>query len=172
MKLSSFLTAAVCCTFLLLGACKNEGDAIKEAAAQTLDDGAANDKAAPAFNETPATPPPTTAEPAQNAKGVWHYTCPKGCAGGAGAASPCPKCGTTLTHNQAYHGDANTATTTPTMTAPGANPATPPAAEPAQNAKGVWHYTCSAGCPGGAGSASACAKCGKTLAHNSAYHSK
>lgn len=48
-------------------------------------------------------PPPTSQEPPQNAKGVWHYTCPKGCAGGAGAAGPCPKCGTALAHNPVYH---------------------------------------------------------------------
>jgi len=42
--------------------------------------------------------------------------------------------------------------------------------EPPQNAAGVWHYTCADGCAGGAGSAVACAGCGKTLAHNQAYH--
>jgi len=30
------------------------------------------------------TPPTKPAEPAQNAAGVWHYTCPNGCAGGGG----------------------------------------------------------------------------------------
>ncbi|MBK9271813.1 MAG: hypothetical protein IPM48_09450 [Saprospiraceae bacterium] len=50
---------------------------------------------------TPVSGPPQNAP--QNAKGVWHFTCPKGCAGGAGAAGPCPKCGEALTHNQAYH---------------------------------------------------------------------
>ncbi len=44
------------------------------------------------------------------------------------------------------------------------------APEPAQNAAGVWHYTCNNGCAGGAGSAIACAGCGTTLVHNSAYH--
>lgn len=42
-------------------------------------------------------------EPPQNAAGVWHYTCPKGCAGGAGSAVACSQCGSTLAHNQAYH---------------------------------------------------------------------
>ena len=42
-------------------------------------------------------------EPPQNAKGVWHYTCPKGCKGGAGAAEPCKSCKTELTHNAVYH---------------------------------------------------------------------
>jgi hypothetical protein len=120
-----------------------------------------------------AVPTPNAAkkpEPAQNAKGVWHYTCPKGCAGGAGAAQACAKCGTTLVHNTAYHENA-----TPSVAAnpvPGAanQPVAPPKPEPAQNAKGVWHYTCAAGCAGGAGAATACAKCGKTLVHNATYH--
>ncbi|MEM1120036.1 MAG: hypothetical protein AAGJ18_06275 [Bacteroidota bacterium] len=42
--------------------------------------------------------------------------------------------------------------------------------EPAQNANGIWHYICSAGCAGGAGSAGNCATCGGALAHNAAYH--
>lgn len=50
---------------------------------------------------TPATPP--APEPAQNTAGVWHYTCPNGCEGGAGSAGTCAKCGTALAHNSAYH---------------------------------------------------------------------
>lgn len=96
-------------------------------------------------------------EPAQNAQGVWHYTCGNGCAGGAGSASACSTCGNTLVHNQGYHSNANAQSNTP-------------APEPSQNASGVWHYTCSNGCSGGAGSATACNSCGTTLAHNSAYH--
>jgi len=53
-------------------------------------------------NPLAVTPPPK--EPAQNAEGVWHYTCPTGCEGGGGSATPCAKCGTTLVHNSAYHG--------------------------------------------------------------------
>ena len=52
---------------------------------------------------TPPTMTPPTAEPAQNAAGVWHYTCGNGCKGGAGAAGTCGTCGGTLAHNQAYH---------------------------------------------------------------------
>ena len=52
---------------------------------------------------TPATPTPPTAEPAQNTAGVWHYTCSNGCAGGAGSAIACASCGSTLSHNSAYH---------------------------------------------------------------------
>lgn len=149
---------------------------------------------------TSTTPPAPTAEPAQNAEGVWHYTCPTGCAGGAGSAVACATCGTTLTHNQLYHNNnpaptpaTNGLTATPAA-AGGGNPislggnsainplggaattavtpppAAPKAPEPPQNAAGVWHYTCSNGCAGGAGSAVACAGCGNTLAHNQAYH--
>jgi len=141
-----------------------------------------------------AVPPPTatpTPEPAQNAEGVWHFTCAKGCEGGAGKIGPCPKCGEQLAHNQAYHagqanqpgatatinkGDAtNTQTIQPQITTtpggtPGAPAATPPPAEPAQNAAGVWHFTCPKGCAGGAGKVGPCGKCGEQLAHNQAYH--
>ena len=113
------------------------------------------------------------AEPAQNAAGVWHYTCAKGCAGGAGAAGNCATCGGPLAHNQAYHGAANNMPAANPVTAPApAAPATvtPQQTEPAQNAKGVWHYTCAKGCAGGSGTAGACATCGNTLEHNQSYH--
>ena len=136
------------------------------------------------------TPPAPGAEPAQNATGVWHYTCPTGCSGGAGSAVPCATCGTTLVHNTTYHANDNKGATNPTVgsTPPinlgdgssiapiGGIPGAPAAAappkvpEPAQNAAGVWHYTCGAGCAGGAGSAVPCASCGATLAHNAGYH--
>ena len=102
---------------------------------------------------------------AQNAQGVYHYTCSDGCAGGAAAAGNCISCGKALAHNQAYHANTNnTPLTTPT------NTASTPTTESGQNAAGVWHYTCSNGCAGGAGSAGNCVSCGNTLAHNSAYH--
>lgn len=139
----------------------------------------------------PTTPPAKTPEPAQNAAGVWHYTCPKGCEGGGASAIACAGCGTTLAHNQAYHGAAattpsitppapgGTAPISPILTNPNPSQTTttqqpltipPKPNEPPQNAAGVWHYTCSAGCAGGGGSATACAGCGKTLVHNTAYH--
>ena len=56
---------------------------------------------------TTTTPTGTTGTPtppaATNAAGVYHYTCPNGCAGGAGAAGACATCGATLAHNAAYH---------------------------------------------------------------------
>jgi hypothetical protein len=171
MKFITFMTAMALCAVTLFTACGNDGYAARDAAVESLQ------QTAPA-GDAAATPPTTTPEPAQNAAGVWHYTCPKGCEGGAGSAEACAKCGTTLVHNTAYHppADATPTQTTPTNSATtlpeGLTPTTPPTQtpEPAQNAKGVWHYTCSAGCAGGAGSAVACAKCGKTLAHNQEYH--
>lgn len=55
-------------------------------------------------NMTPVSgPPPAKNYPPQNAKGIWHYICPKSCPGGAGEEVPCPKCGVTLVHNPKYH---------------------------------------------------------------------
>src|SRR5690606_42004993 len=54
------------------------------------------------LGNTPATTA-STPEPAQNTAGVWHYTCPNGCAGGAGATGKCATCGGDLAHNTAYH---------------------------------------------------------------------
>ncbi|MBK6932513.1 MAG: hypothetical protein IPH12_17295 [Saprospirales bacterium] len=48
----------------------------------------------------PAQPTPS---PAKNAAGVYHYTCAKGCAGGAASAGKCATCGGDLAHNAAYH---------------------------------------------------------------------
>ena len=147
----------------------------------------------------PATQAPATVNiPAGDDGIVHHYICPDQCAGGVGAAAgSCPVCGKVMSHNQAFHsqGQAAQATTTTTSSAapgqiisapstsgngkpsidvtnPGAQNLTipPPTAEPAQNAQGVWHYTCANGCAGGAGSATACASCGSTLAHNAVYH--
>ncbi len=174
MKFLRFLTVFSISAITVFSACKSDGDAARDAAVESIQ----GQQPAADGTTPPATPTP---EPAQNATGVWHYTCPKGCEGGAGSAEACAKCGTTLVHNTAYHPPANNpaaaapatnATSLPEgMTAvpnPTTNPT--PTPEPAQNAKGVWHYTCSAGCAGGAGSAVACAKCGKTLAHNQTYH--
>jgi len=104
---------------------------------------------------------------AQAAGSAYHYTCSQGCAGGSAAAGNCSTCGNPLAHNQAYHNNTNNTPTTTTPTNPNTTPPTP---EPSQNTAGVWHYTCSQGCAGGAGSASNCANCGTKLAHNSAYH--
>ena len=116
---------------------------------------------------TPISTAPTTA--AASAGGASHYICPNSCEGSGGdAQANCPVCGTKYIHNQAYHSQPSQTTTTTTTTTP-TSPTTP-TPEPAQNAAGVWHYTCPSGCAGGGGSAVACATCGATLAHNTAYH--
>ena len=111
--------------------------------------------------------------------GVLHYICPNNCQGSGGAsAGTCPVCGSEYTHNQAFHnqpsggGDAGLPsglTLDPTSGATSL-PSIPATTEPAQNAAGVWHYTCTAGYAGGAGSAGNCASCGQALAHNTGYH--
>lgn len=113
---------------------------------------------------------------------VKHYICSNNCANsGADAAGNCPVCGNAYVHNDAYHNNAAAPTPATPAGLPG-NPTSvdqatsnvtftdPNSTEPAQNAAGVWHYTCSAGCAGGAGAAGNCASCGGALAHNSAYH--
>ncbi|TNE51956.1 MAG: hypothetical protein EP344_16125 [Bacteroidetes bacterium] len=55
----------------------------------------------PAGTTNQATPPPPS--PAQNAAGAYHYSCPKGCAGGSGTKGTCASCGGELAHNAAYH---------------------------------------------------------------------
>lgn len=93
-----------------------------------------------------------------------HYYCPNSCPGSGGdAGGKCPTCGTDYVHNDAYHLQGAAAPQIP-------DPAAAAAPEPAQNAKGVWHYSCPKGCEGGAGAAGPCAKCGTALAHNGTYH--
>ena len=159
--------ALLCASVLLVGCADDKG--VRENAANTLD--------VPAATEGAVTPPSTPAATVNS--NVQHYICPNNCAGSGGAAQgTCPVCGTAYQHNAAYHNQpgATNATTTPTttttpITTPGNTQVTPPTtASPAQNAAGVWHYTCSAGCAGGAGAAGNCASCGSPLAHNAAYH--
>src|SRR5690606_39189010 len=100
------------------GKCPKCGaDLTHNAAYHTNQGGAAGENPANAIQVNPSnmqmttvTAPPTTVSgsatppPGQNAAGVWHYVCPNGHAeGGSGSQGSCPKCGTALTHNQAYH---------------------------------------------------------------------
>ncbi|MCB0629385.1 MAG: heavy metal-binding domain-containing protein [Saprospiraceae bacterium] len=127
----------------------------------------------PTPNPTVTPTSAATSSTAQNTGGVFHYICSNGCAGGAASATACATCGNTLVHNQAYHSQAATTPAAPTLSSPVFNQATTSPASStsaAQNAAGVYHYTCSNGCSGGAGSAIACATCGNTLVHNQAYH--
>lgn len=158
MKFIKILPILLFCSLLALQSCKDKASDSKIEATDSME-----------VSNTPAQPNPT-AEPAQNADGVWHYTCSKGCTGGAGVAgSICATCGGPLDHNQAYHAAASANPSNPIMLPP-TNATPPPTPEPAQNAAGVWHYTCAKGCAGGAGTASNCSTCGGPLAHNQAYH--
>jgi len=184
MKILQIATAALIVAIGAFTACQNDSSATQ---GSTGDNATENPAILPGNlqegqgmtsqdgkNPTIVTVPPADqaalAEPAQNAAGVWHYTCSKGCAGGAGSAIACAKCGTALTHNTGYHPkvDGAKAANTSTQATPPPPPTQKP--EPAQNASGVWHYTCSGGCAGGAGATGPCAKCGKALEHNTTYH--
>ena len=167
MKYFKILAIVLLSSVISFYACNEKADSRKKEAREALE--ISNPTSIPnATTPNPAIPNPATPEPAQNAEGVWHYTCSAGCAGGAGAAGNCATCGGALAHNSAYHANTNSTTTTPPIT-PQINPTAPPATA-AQNAAGVWHYTCSAGCAGGAGAAGNCGTCGGALAHNAAYH--
>ena len=159
MKYLKILPILLFCSVISFFACNDTTKSQKEEAPKQFE---ASDlpTLTNAPNSTNATP-----EPSQNAGGVWHYTCAKGCDGGAGSAVNCNTCGDLLVHNQAYHAKANS---TPTSTSiPFMNP---PAVESGKNTAGVWHYTCEKGCEGGAGAAGNCSSCGTTLTHNTAYH--
>jgi len=161
MKYFKIIAILSISSVIFLSACKDNSNTQKQETKEPME--VLNSPTTP--NAT--TPNPATLEPPQNASGVWHYTCSKGCAGGSGAAGSCNNCGGPLAHNTAYHANANNTPTPP----PYANtPTPPPTAEPSQNAAGVWHYTCGKGCAGGSGAAGACGTCGGTLAHNTAYH--
>lgn len=162
-------------TLLLVAACGSDSTsntdttgASGDAATGTLSGGANSPTVMPAAPDAPMTAP----APAAATGGVEHYVCPKGCKGGGGPAQAnCPACGTAFVHNQAFHAqDPKNAASPTQMPTPTPAPAGTP--EPAQNAAGVWHYTCGKGCAGGAGAAGNCAKCGGPLSHNTAYHSK
>ena len=113
-----------------------------------------------------STPAPITANPAAPANNLPHWYCTNSCEGsGADAQGNCPVCGTAYLHNAAFHNQAPAGTNPATPVTP---PVTPPS--PAQNANGVYHYTCGNGCSGGAGAQGNCASCGGALAHNDAYH--
>lgn len=159
MKYVKIITILLLSSAISFYACNDRSNAVREEARESLK--VSSSPALPgAAVQNPAIP-----EPTQNAAGVWHYTCSQGCSGGGGKDDLCATCGGALAHNPAYHANDNVApanATTPSAI-------TPPV-DPAQNAAGVWHYTCGNGCAGGAGTAGACGTCGNALAHNDAYH--
>ena len=167
MKISSLFTIALFAAFTLVTACKNKAD---ETSNQPI---SAPVDSSGIFNAQ------NTSEPAPTNPNEPHWKCPKNCAGSGGAAQgKCPVCGSDYVHNAAYHGTppaAGSSPSDPIKINPENSTATPaqtppPATASAQNAKGVFHYTCSKGCAGGAASAGNCAKCGNALTHNAAFH--
>lgn len=120
-------------------------------------------------NATP--PPPPAAAQGASANGEKHYICPNNCEGSGGdSGGTCPTCGATYVHNAAFHAQQNNLGTP--QNTPGSIMTNPQAQtpEPAQNANGVWHYTCPNGCAGGGGTAGPCPSCGATMVHNATYH--
>jgi hypothetical protein len=173
MKHFKIVAILLLSSFTLFYSCKEETEVAKE------DTNTLNETTNPVdflnsiSTSNAVAPPQANSEPAQNATGVWHYTCAKGCAGGAGSAVNCTTCGNPLQHNQAYHGNVTNTPTKAPITTPNTQTSTTipaPQPEPAQNAAGVWHYTCEKGCAGGSGAPEACKSCGTTLAHNATYH--
>ena len=176
MKFSIFLFLALIGLFITVSSCSSKKeDPAAVTQADSIPDGAM------------VSPDAGAARIASGTTGEAHYKCPKNCEGGTGSAKgPCPVCGTEMAHNQAFHAQAgatpgstpetpikvdpinstgaNTISATPSTTNPTITP------EPAQNAKGVWHFTCAKGCAGGAGAQGTCATCGGPLSHNQAYH--
>ena len=113
---------------------------------------------------------------------VHHYICADKCVGGHSPnPGTCPVCGKTLAHNQAFHDQQQQSPAMQTDPATGGSPAIQ-AQQPPQNesvnipagADGkVHHYICTAGCKGGhSENAGNCPVCGKTLAHNQAWHNQ
>ena len=92
MKYIKILSILLLSTVTTFYACNDKADARKQDTSDTIE-----------VTDMQTPPSATTPEPAQNAEGIWHYTCEKGCAGGAGAAGTCASCGGPLAHNQAYH---------------------------------------------------------------------
>jgi len=106
MKFLSFLSIVLFGLMLSVSACGGESDAkakARESIQNVQAPAPATTPQQPSTANTPP-PPPRPAEPAQNTKGVWHYTCSEGCSGGGGAATDkCGTCGRALAHNALYH---------------------------------------------------------------------
>lgn len=120
-------------------------------------------------------PETTNTEIAPKNTAVKHYICANKCENsGSDIAGDCPVCNTPYTHNQAFHSDeflkSGPLNVPQNNTSNPNNPNPNTSSSPAQNAAGVFHYTCNNGCNGGAGTPTKCVSCGADLAHNQAYH--
>lgn len=165
MKILSYLVLAL---GLIFTSCSDSGSqSATEQAPSQLDQ--SSDNSTPQINITNPEATGGNGQPvAASVSGGQHYICPNNCEGSGGAsAGTCPVCGTDYVHNAGFHqknSPSADGTGSPVIST------SPTTAEPAQNASGVWHYTCPKGCAGGGGSAGPCSSCGATLAHNPAYH--
>ncbi len=163
MKILSQLFVIVLLISLTISCNNTNKDSVRDDARSTLRD----------LPPGSVTPPPANPNALSTSGTVPHYICPNNCQGSGGAAAgTCPVCGSEYEHNQAYHNQAATSSPSinPSINLGDQTPTISTTPEPAQNAAGVWHYTCTAGCAGGAGAAGKCATCGGDLAHNTAYH--
>ena len=99
-----------------------------------------------------------------------HFICPNHCKGSGGPQEGiCPVCGSAYVHNDAFH-KGGTPIPEPQMKIDPVTHAAVPTHTEAQNSKGVYHFICPKGHPGGAGVAGNCPKCGTPLEHNQAFH--
>ncbi len=105
---------------------------------------------------------------------VKHYVCKNKCENSGGnVAGICPVCKNPYIHNQAFHDKdflKNGPLNVPEPSGTQNTNTNKTQTSPAQNAAGVYHYTCKNGCYGGSGTATTCKVCGEILAHNTAYH--
>jgi hypothetical protein len=169
MKFSRFLIIPLFGAFILVIACNTKKDDATTEEDQNIITPASTMMQDP--SDMPSTFPSTSPT-----NGVSHYKCnTAGCTGGADGQGKCPVCGADLVHNPAFHNQGAEATgTTPadpiSVTPSSGGNTVMPNPPSAQNAQGVYHYTCPKGCSGGAASAGNCATCGGALTHNQAYH--
>jgi len=172
MKYFKILTIVLLTSVISFYACSDNADTKKQESRESLkvQDSPTVPIATTPITTTPNATTPNKATPAaQNSQGVWHYSCNNGCAGGAGGAGNCSNCGGPLAHNVDYHAKGNNNAST-TQTSPLVKPLAKPPTASAQNAAGVWHYTCGQGCAGGSGALGNCGSCGSPLVHNTLYH--
>jgi len=99
-----------------------------------------------------------------------HYYCATHPDKGGSDQGTCSECGLALVHNQAFHNTPSAPGSPAVPGAPTTIPATPAAPAAATNAAGVYHYSCSNGCAGGAAAQANCTTCGNPLVHNAAFH--
>ncbi len=152
MKIANSLLFLFLISIFIFSSCKEKNTDVRENARQSLNVPENVTPVTPSFNQT-------------TSGLVQHYICPNNCEGSGGPAQgSCPVCGAQYLHNQAWHDQQQ-----------GAQASQQPFQQqpdelPGQNALGVWHYICNAGCPGGSGAMGNCTTCGAALVHNDAYH--